>query len=363
MLNFKIKIVKSVRALFFLVLFLISSNCTKKTEQTEAVQAKAAGEINLAIWSNYISAETIQKFTEKTGIKVNVSNYSSNEDLLAKIQVGGSGIDMAVPSDYMVEILSKQGLLHTLDKSKIPNLSNVSQELLAQDFDSTNSFSVPYSWTTSGIAVNRDLFKGKLESWKDVLENNELKGKVSLLDDVRETTGLALKQNGASLNTTDVAELKKAKDYLLKVKKNIKAFQSDSVDLLINKEVAVAQAYSSDALKAWAQTNGKIEYILPIEGGSRAIDNLVILKNSKNSEQAHQLINFLLTEEVNVAFVSTMFGGPILSTTRSKLSEQLKNNSALFPSAESLKKLESIKDLGEKSALYDDIWVQVKTNN
>ena len=184
-----------------------------------------------------------------------------------------------------------------------------------------------------------------------------------MLDDVRETTGLALKQNGASLNSTDVNELKKAKDYLLKVKGNVKMFQSDSVDLLVNKEVAVAQAYSSDALKAWNQTHGKIEFILPKEGTSRAVDNLVIFKTSKHAEAAHKFINFILTEDTNVAFVSTMFGGPVLKTTRAKLEDRLKNNSALFPTAETSKKFESIHDLGDKTGLYDDLWLAVKTTN
>lgn len=346
------------------VVALAVFGCTKNNQdKADGASAKPASELNLAIWSNYLSPEMAKKFTEETGIKLNISNYSSNEDLLAKIQSGASGIDVAVPSDYLVAILAKQGQLLELQKAQIPNSSGVSKNLMDQDFDSGNKYSLPYSWTITGIAINRDLYKGKIESWKDVLENEQLKGKISLLDDVREATGLALKANGASVNSIDEKELKKAKEYLLKVKKNVKLFQSDSIDLLTNKEVIVAQAYSSDALNAWNKTGGKIEFILPKEGTIRAIDNLVILKGSKNPEAAHKLINFLLSQEANVNFVSTMFGGPVLDGTQGKLEERLKTNEALFPKKDVMKKLEAVHDVGEKTALYEELWTAVKTAN
>ena len=352
--------------LFFLLAMAsltISLGCTKKSVDSTVVMIPSAGELNLAIWSNYLSPEMAKKFTEQTGIKLNISNYASNEDLMAKIQTGAAGIDVAVPSDYLVTILAKEGKLQELQRTLIPNFTNLSAELLGQDSDPENRFSLPYSWTTTGIAINRELYKGKIESWKDVLENDQLKGKISLLDDIREVAGLALKKQGISLNTTDEKEIKKAKDYLMKIKKNIKLFQSDSIDLLTNKEVVVAQAYSSDALNAWNKSGGKIEYVLPKEGSTRAIDNLVILKGSKNIEGAHKLINFLLSQEANVNFVSTMFGGPVLSGTRELLEPKLKNNEALFPSKESMKNLEAVHDLGDKTALYDDLWTAVKTAN
>ena len=183
------------------------------------------------------------------------------------------------------------------------------------------------------------------------------------MDDAREVLGAALKSTGASLNSTNPEEIKKAKKILLSAKKNIKLFMSDSIDILINKEVAVAQAYSSDALNAWNRTGGKIEYIIPKEGTSFAIDNVIILKNSKHQEAAHKLINFLLSEAVNLNFVQTQFGGPVLKVTRSKLNEKLKNNKALFPDSEIEKKFESIRDLGTATQLYDENWLSVKTEN
>ena len=336
----------------FMLLFTLAS-CSSKKE--------TAGELNLAIWANYLSPEMAKKFSDETGIKLNISIYSSNEDLLAKVQSGATNIDVAVPSDYMVDILAKQNLLQNIKKELVPNIAGIDPKYLARPFDPENKYSLPYAWSTSGIAVNRELFQGKIESWKDVFDNEALKGKISLMDDAREVLGAALKSLGYSINSTNPDEIKKAKTVLLKAKKNIKLFMSDSIDILVNKEVIVAQAYSSDALNAWNKSNGKIEYIIPKEGTSFAIDNIIILKNSKRSEAAHKLINFLLSEAANLNFVQTQFGGPVLKITRNKLSEKLKNNKALFPDPEFEKKFEAIRDLGTATQIYDENWLSIKT--
>jgi spermidine/putrescine transport system substrate-binding protein len=340
--------------LFSMVLFLMGCFESKKT-------ASEAQEVSLAIWGNYLTDDLIKKFTQQTGIKVNVSNYTSNEELLAKVQAGSSGIDIAVPSDYMVSIMVKLGLLHELDSQQIPNRELVSPEVLGQKFDPQNKYSMPFAWTTAGIAVNRELFKGKIKSWRDVLANPALKGKISLLDDVREVTAAALKMHGYSVNTVNPLELKKAEATLISAKPLVKMFRSDTIEALIKKEVAVAHSYSADALQAANQTKGKIEYILPEEGGTKAIDTLVILKGAKNIAAVHKLINFLLSSEVNVSFVTNQMGGPVLKATRALLPADLQKNASLFPSAAQLSKFEGIEDVGDSTKMYDDLWTRVKT--
>lgn len=331
--------------------------CTKKSEKAPA----EAQEVNLSIWGNYISPEIQAQFEKETGIKIHISNYSSNEELLAKVQMGSSGIDVAVPSDYMVEIMAKMNLLETLKADQIPNKAGVSEQFLKQSFDPENKYSLPYTWTTTGIAYNKELYKGEIKSWKDLLNNKELKGKFALLDDVRETTGAALKMNGASVNTIKADEVAKAKEALLAAKKNIKMFTSDTIDILKNKEVVAAQAYSSDALQAAAQAPGKIAYVLPAEGATYAIDNLVVLKGAHHPEAAHKLINFLLSKEAELSKVKTIFGGPILKDIRKDLPKDLQDNPVLFPETATFQKLEHVRDLGADGKMYDDLWTEVKT--
>ncbi|MGE0634461.1 MAG: PotD/PotF family extracellular solute-binding protein [Pseudobdellovibrionaceae bacterium] len=346
---------------FLGVSLLMSGLCLGLTACTSKKQEeKPSKELNLAIWANYLSPEMQEKFTKETGIKLIISNYTSNEELLAKVQAGASGYDVAVPSDYMVDIMVKQGMLHDLQADKIPNKANLNPDFLSQEFDPENKYSLPYSWLTAGIAVHRDIFKGTISSWTELFANKELDGKISLLDDVREVLSTALKKNGYSVNTTKKEELDKAQTDLKAFRKKVKMFRTDTIDPLVAKEVAVAHAYSSDALQAAEKSGGKIEYILPVEGGTRSIDNLVILKNAKNVEAAHQLINFLLTPEANVAFVKAIKAGPVLKQTRDLLPDNLKNNPALFPPSDSLKKFERLKDLGETTAVYDRLWTELK---
>ena len=329
------------------------SACTKKT-QTD-------NEVNLSIWGNYISPETQAKFEKETGIKIHISNYSSSEELLAKVQMVSSGIDVAVPTDYMVQIMAKMNLLEPLQNAKIPNKAFINPQFMGLDFDPKNEYSVPYAWTTMGIAVNRSLYKGAMKSWKDLLSNPELKGKIALLDDVRETMSAALKMNGYSVNSTKPEELLKAKNALLEAKKNVKMFASDTIDILKNKEVVAAQTYSSDALQAIAQAPD-IEYIIPSEGSTMAIDNLAIVKGAKHIEAAHKLINFLLSEGADMNRVQNIRATPVLKDTRSKLAKDLQENKALFPDASAIKNLEYIHNLGEGNKLFEDIWTEVKTH-
>lgn len=330
--------------------------CTKNS-QTEG----GSKEVNLSIWGNYLSPDMKAQFEKETGIKINISNYSSNEELLAKVQMGASGIDVAVPSDYMVDVMRKMNLLEPLDPQVIPNKKLVSDQFMNQGFDPENKFSLPYAWVTTGIAINRTLSKAEVKSWKDLFTNEQFKGKFAVLDDLREVIGAALKMNGYSLNSTNPDEIKKTKEALLNAKANIKMFSSDSIDILNNKEVIAAQAYSSEVLQAAAKSKDKFEYIIPEEGGTFTIDNLVIIKNAKHIDAAHKLINFLISEQAELNKVKTIWAGPVLKTTRALLPKEMQQNQALFPKESTLKKLERVQDLAEKNKLYEDAWTEIKT--
>lgn len=344
---------KKISQAFFI--FIVSFgfySCTKNT--------MPSSEVNLAIWGNYFNPELQAQFEKETGIKVNISNYSSNEELLAKVQSGGSGIDIAVPSDYMVEIMSKTDLLHPLDYSKIPNKAAVIENMLKPDYDPEQKYSLPYAWSTAGLVINTEMYTKPITSWKEFFTDADLNGKISMLDDVREVTAAALKLHSYSVNTTKPEELKKAKETLLAAKKRIKMFRSDTIEALLRKEVAVAQSYSTDALQAVAK-NPKLKYIIPSEGSTRAVDTMVILKGAKNIEAAHKLINFMLDAHTNEVFVNNIRGGPVLKTTKDKLSPELKSNPALFPPPQQMLKLERLHDLGDMTKLYDDLWTEIKT--
>lgn len=334
--------------------------CTGKKTETSATPVMTK-EVNLAIWGNYFDPAEQERFTKTTGIKVNITNYSSNEELLAKIQSGASNIDVAVPSDYMVGIMIKMALLEPIDKAKIKNIEEIDPQFLKQAFDPENQYSLPYAWTTAGLAIHKELVKNPVKSWKELLSREELSGKISMLDDVRESMAVALKMNGASINSTDPKDLEKAKQTLIQLKKKTKMFRSEIVDSLARKEMAIAHSYGTDAMQAGAKSKGQVIFVLPEEGGTWSLDNMVILKGAKNALAALELLNFFLQPESNVNFVTRIMSGPVLKKTRSLLPPELKDNPTLFPSADKMAKLEAIKDVGEATAVYDRIWTEVKS--
>jgi spermidine/putrescine transport system substrate-binding protein len=181
-----------------------------------------------------------------------------------------------------------------------------------------------------------------------------------LLDDVRETMGAALKAQGFSLNTKDPGQLAKAKELLLKSRSRIKAFTSEPMMPLVNGETAVAHAYMSDALQARRNTGGKIEYILPEEGGTFWIDCLVIPQGAPHLEEAHQFINFLLEAKSNAATVQAVMVAPTNGETMALLPKDFQSNPVLFPAAAALAKFEMIEDLGEELGKWDRAWTEVK---
>jgi spermidine/putrescine transport system substrate-binding protein len=349
---------------FGAALIVFNSGCTKKSAETPQQDSEAARPkvVNLAIWSNYLSPRLIQEFEGKTGIKVQISNYSSNEELLAKLQAGATGYDVAVPSDYMVSVMANMGLIQELDYFKLPNAKNLDPKLLKKNYDPENKFSVPYDWGTTGIAINRSLYKGRLTGWKDLFETAELKGKFTLLDDVRETMGAALKSLGYSLNSKNDGELKMAKELLTQVRSRVKGFTSEPMMPLVNGETAVAHAYSSDALQARRESSGKIEYIIPVEGATLWIDNLVIPKGAPSTLAAHIFINFLLDAKSNASTVQAVLVAPANKETFALLPKDIQSNPALFPPDEIKNKLEMLHDLGDGLAAWDRIWTEVKAS-
>ncbi len=339
--------------------------CTKPTNQTETPTAETQATsgsktVNLAIWGAYITPEILAEFEKETGLKVTESNYTSNEELLAKLQAGASGYDVAVPSDYMVKVMAELKLLQTLDVAKIANAQKIDPAMRGRAFDPDNSYSLPLSWGTTGIAYNTKSIKTPIKGWKDLFENKALTGKFTFLDDVRETLGAALKREALSLNSTNSADLAKAKTTLIGAKKRLKSFNSEVLDGLVAGEMAVAHAFSCDALQAQMKTQGAIQYILPEEGFTLWIDNLVIPQGAQNVEGAHKLINFLLSAKVGADRAQRLFSAPTNIESIALLPKEIRDNKALFPEPETLKRAEMMQDLGDAITEWDRIWTEVK---
>lgn len=330
----------------------------KRSISSFSVQAP----IRLAVWTHYLPPELLEIFERKTGIRVELSYFSSNEELLAKIQAGGAAYDVIFPSDYMVSVMKKLGLLASLNQAQLSHWKEIDPRVLGKKYDPENQFSIPYSWGTTGIAFRSDLIPpgAQVGSWKELLTDPLWFGKVTFLDDAREVLGAALKVLGLNPNTTARGDLEKAKAFLVPHKKAIRAFLSELRGPLIQGEVVVAQAFSIDAIQAHQATQGRVQFVFPSEGGTLWIDHLAILKTSSRVAEAHQLINFLLDRENSMKVTQKLLLAPANREVFSLLPATLRDNPALFPADEVLNRCQMIEDIGASILEWDRIWTELK---
>ncbi len=316
--------------------------------------------LNVYIWSNYISPETVKKFEKRYDVRVNIDLYDSVEALLAKVQAGNAGYDVLCPTNYAVEILEKQNLLLPLDHSALPHLSNVDPHFLDPEYDPGNRYSVPYFWGSAGIAYRKSRV-GTVDSWS-ALWDERYKGRILMLDDARETLGAALKWKGYSLNTTDEPTLRMAQKLLIEQKPLVKAYDSANFqDVLLAGDVWVAHGWNGQFARAM-EVDPDIEYVIPKEGGSLFIDNLVIPASAENPELAHAFIDFTMEAQIAAEICATMQYSSPNRAARAFLPASILDNPAIFPPEDVLDRLELIKDIGEATVLYDRLWTEVKTS-
>ena len=329
--------------LLFLMIFILCG-CTN-------VMNNINGEVNVLNWTSYIPQEVIDDFEREYAIKVNYGTYSSNEELLAKISSSKPGTyDVIFPSDYMVELMIKKDMLMPIDKYKLTNYSNINSLFLGQKFDYKNEYSLPFLAATTVIAVNRDNIKDKIEGYNDLLKE-KYQNDIVLLDDQRIVIGMGLEACGYKMNETDINKLNKSKEWLLKMNKNVKAFDSDSPKtFLITNETNIGIMWNAEAIIA-KEYNPNIEIIYPKEGFAISLDNYTIVKGAKNIENSYKFINYLLRDDVNKKITSEY---PYLNTTYANMNldyEELKMV---------LNKASFVENIGHSISNYDKIWAQIK---
>ena len=319
------------------------------------------GELNIFIWTEYVPDSVIEKFEEETGIKVNVSTYSSNEDMLAKVKSESEGTyDIVQPSDYMVEQMASQGMLEELKTDELKNLSNIGESYLNPSYDPGNKYSVPYQGGVAGIAVNTRKVKKDITSYDDLFDSS-LKNSIVALDDYRAVIGMTARSMGYSMNETDPAVLSKIQDKLLTLKDNVKLYDSDSPkSALISGDCTVGYVWSAEIALAMEE-NPDIKVVYPTEGAYLFMDNWAIPKGAKNYDNAMKFIDFMLDAE-NAQMVLEEF--PYLSPNTKAveaMGEDYSKNEAKNPPAEVIKKGEYVKNLdADTLKIYDEMWTKLK---
>jgi spermidine/putrescine-binding protein len=342
---------------FLLCVLLLSSTTSCGKRNTGAGKEK---QLNLYIWSAYITDQTLKKFEGQTGIRVHFDTYDSNEALLEKLQSGVSEYDVVVPSDYMVRILNKQNLLQKFDQNRLPNIKNISPRFRNLPYDPNNEHSIPFLWGTTGIGYNKTKIKEPVTSW-GILWNPKYKNEILMLDDLRECFAVALKWKGHSLNSKNLAELEEAKKLLLQQKPLVKTYSSSNFDeILMSGDVWLAHGWSGQLAKA-ADQNKDLAYEVPKEGATIWVDNLAIAKGAEHQDEAYEFINFCM--DAAIAAEITNISGYASPSEAAKpfIKPEILNDRARYPDDETLSKCEFLLDLGEMTTVLDRMWTEIKS--
>lgn len=336
--------------------------------------------VNVYNWSDYIAEDTVSKFEAETGIKVNYDVFDSNELVEAKLLAGNSGYDVVVPSGFFLERQITAGLFQPLDKAKLPNLGNMDPAIMAETaaHDPDNKYSVDYMWGTTAIGYNVAKVTEALgpdqplDTW-DMVFKPEIVAKladcgVTLLDAPAEIMASALSYLGLDPNSETEEDLAKAEALLLSIRPYVRYFHSSQyIDDLGNGEVCLSVGYSGDvfiaqAAAAEAGQGVEIAYTIPKEGALKWFDLFAIPSDAPHADNAHKFIDFMLRPDIAAANTNYVFYASGNKAALELISEEVKNDPAIYPPPEVLTKLFPLK---AHTADYDRLltrsWTRIKT--
>jgi spermidine/putrescine-binding protein len=339
-------------------------------------------ELNLFVWTEYIPPDMQECFELVSGVKVNRDEYSANEEMYAKLSAGGSSYDLVQPTDYIVSLMIRQGLLQELDHSKLPNIKNYNPNYLNFAFDPGNKYTVPYLAGTDAIVYNADKVANPPKSWAD-LWKPEYAGKMVFLDDSRAVIGLTLLTLGYDVNTKDPAQLDQAKKKLTELVPSIKIFDSDSPKTaLIAGDVDLGMTWTGEAFLAQKEKPG-IQYVYPTEGAIIWQDNWAMPKDAPHADAAYAFMNYTMQANIfwmilrdfpytmtNQAVLDFAKGNPMKvkdyngnETTLAELYDAYMASPITNTPVEAIKAAHRIDDVGDALPLYDQIWTEIKGGN
>ena len=324
--------------------------------------------LNVYNWGEYISVDTGEgefdvnaEFEKLTGIKVNYSNFASNEELYAKLKSGGATYDVIIPSDYMVSRLIREDMLEKLDFSNIPNFRYIMESHKNPVYDPTNEYSVPYMWQRVGIIYNETMVdpEDDLETW-DILWNEKYAKNILMFSNSRDAFGVACKKLGYSMNTTDENELREAAEALKDQNLLVQAYVMDEIyDKMGGGEAALAPYYAGDAL-VMMEDNPDLHIVFPREGTNLFDDAMCVPKGAKNKAAAELYINFVT--ETLVSRENSLFIGYATPQQKSyeAMDEEQRENTVIYPTPEMTENDEVYVALPDSATkLMDSLWTNI----
>jgi spermidine/putrescine transport system substrate-binding protein len=322
-------------------------------------------ELNLFVWTEYIPTEWKECFELVYGVKINHDEYSSNEEMYAKLLAGGANYDLVQPTDYIVGLMIRQGLLQKLDKTKLP-MDSFDPNYLDLTFDPGNEYTIPYQAGTDALIYNADKVENPPLSFAD-LWNPEYAGRMVFLDDSRVVIGMTLLTLGYDVNTTDPAQLEEAKVKLAELIPNVKLFDSDSPKTaLIAGDVDLGITWTGEAFTA-QQEDPAFTFVYPTEGAILWQDNWAMPTGAPHSDAAYAWINYTMQDDM---FWLMLRDFPYINPSKAALEYAKDNQPDLYNAymgstitnvpQDAIEAGHRIEDVGDATPLYDQIWTEIK---
>ncbi|MBA3235362.1 MAG: spermidine/putrescine ABC transporter substrate-binding protein [Chloroflexi bacterium] len=321
--------------------------------------------LNLATWPNYHSQEVLDTFTAETGVAINVGVYGSTEEMEAKLRAGNSGIDVVVPSNYAVEGWVKDGLIEALDYGSMPDftIADWNARFMDQAFDKGNKYTIPKNWGTTGIAYRSSKVSEDLKTWKQFfdLAGGTYDGKALIVDHQISSFGSAAVAMGYSLNTIDPTEMAAVEAMLIALKPKLFAISSDVQPPLRALDTWLSVAWTGDGVQV-VRDNEDARYVVASDGGELWIDSFTVAADAPHKAAAYAFLNYITQPKQAAAETEFSLFPHANDKATELLSAEVKDNQVIYPSADSLVKLEYAVNATYNSPERAEAWARIKAS-
>ena len=312
-------------------------------QAAQGLAQNLSGTLNFTTWPNYYAQANFDEFTKKTGVPINVAVFGSNEEMLAKLQAGGTGWDVFVPTNYTISTYKDLGLIEPLDLKRIPSYDVATQDarFTSEGTIDGTVYAVPKDWGTTGYVINTKNVKSNPTSWKEFwdLTKGELTGRTMVHDYQLTTIGNALKYFGYSFNSNDEKQLGEAEKLLIEVKPHLFAINSDYQPSMRNGDAWMSVCWTGDATQLHRDIP-EMQYVIGKEGGEIWTDYYAIPKGAQNPDAAYAFIDYILTPDVNAREVEAHGYPSTDSRTNALVPKAMLENPILYPAKDLLTNLE-----------------------
>ncbi len=325
-----------------------------------AMGAHAEGKLNIYNWGNYTNPDMVKKFEEAYDIEVTLDGYDSNETMLAKVKEGNTGYDIVVPGDYMVAIMVGEGLLAEINASEMENFKNMDPNWVDVYWDPGRKYSVPYQWGTTSFTVDSEVYGGDINTLGLIFDTpEELKGRINMLNDMNDVINAGLRYLGYQRCNSNPDELKELMALLSKAKDDWRTMDYSVIEKLTSKDVDLSQSWNGAAMRARAD-RPTLKYAYPKEGFTGWMDNVAVLADAPNMENAKLFVNFMMDPE-NAAMTSNFarYANGVLGSEKFMDAEMLEAPEIVMPADAPVP--DFVKPCDQEVVdLYNKLWTRLK---